>query len=161
MNYFSTREVIENVQLRSKIPNLLTLLCVLTLLGMQVLGGVAGYLCRCGGEETVTQTDHCHGPHSQLCHDSQPHQGEVETHLHDDADSADRENHEPVRKNIELVQSSNLAAPLLLQVIVSVSPVVSFRSFLKEDTALKRSLRKGFHQQPPALALRKTVALLV
>jgi len=161
LNYFSTREVMENVQLRSKIPNLLTLLCVLTLLGMQVLGGVAGYLCRCGGEETVTQTDHCHGPHSQLCHDSQPHQGEGDTHLHDDEGSADRENHEPVQKNIELVQSSNLAAPLLLQVIVAVLPVVSFPSFLKEDTSLRSPLRKGICLQPPALALRKTVALLV
>ncbi len=149
------------MQRRSKIQNLLTLLCVFTLLGMQVLGGVAGYLCRCGGQETLTQTDHCHGPHSQLCHDGQPQPGECDNHLHDDADSADRENHEPVQKNIELVQSSNVAAPLLLQVIVPILPVVSFRRFLKEDTSLRSPLRKGLHLQTPALALRKTVALLV
>ena len=149
------------VRTDSKIQNLLTLLCVFTLLGMQALGGVAGYLCRCGGQPTVTQIDHCHGPHSHLCHDSQPEQGQGETRLHDCESGADRENHEPLKKNLELVQSSTLAAPLLVQVITTVLPVVSFRSFLEKDTSLRSSLRKRFLLQPPALALRKTVALLV
>lgn len=161
MNIVAAREVIKTVQRCSKSQTLLTLLCALTLLGMQVLGGVVGYLCHCGGQETVTQTDHCHGPHSELCHDALTQQSEYENHSHDGGGSADRENHEPVQKNIELVQSSSLAAPSLVEVILTVSPVVSFRGSLKEDTSLKRPFRSVFCLRPPALALRKTVALLV
>jgi hypothetical protein len=140
------------------------LLCALALLGMQIFGGVAGYLCRCGGQETVTLTDHCHGPHSESCHDPHSERGRVESDVDDDADSADsadREDHQPVRKDIPLVQSSKLLAPLLLQVIVEILPNVSFPRVLREDSSLKSALAKGFRPLPQALALRKTVALLV
>ncbi|MEI6871809.1 MAG: hypothetical protein WCL08_05950, partial [Verrucomicrobiota bacterium] len=97
------------------IEKLLTLLCIFILLGVQAFGGITGYLCRCGGQEALTQIDHCHGPHSDACHNVED-SAVDDSHSHDESSDADRENHEPVRQTLEVVQSAGVVAPALLSV---------------------------------------------
>jgi hypothetical protein len=58
LNEIHFRVVYYSVVYRAAIEKLLALLCVSTLLLAQAFGATAGYLCRCGGEERLTQVDH-------------------------------------------------------------------------------------------------------
>ena len=150
----------QRVKRRSIIEKLLTLLCIFTLLGVQAFGGITGYLCRCGGQEALTQIDHCHGPHSEACHDVEDRAVE-NSHLHDESSDADRENHEPVRQTLQVVQSAGVATPALLSVIVAILPELSFLRFHTRDTLLTAAQRNVYFAPPPGVVLRQTVALLV
>jgi hypothetical protein len=48
---------------------LLPALAFLAVAWAQIVGLQRGYLCDCGGQETVTAWDHCDGPHGVECHD--------------------------------------------------------------------------------------------
>jgi ABC-type Zn2+ transport system substrate-binding protein/surface adhesin len=66
----------------------LTLLAFTAMLWAQVFGLHRGFVCDCGGVAEVTQIDHCHGPHSEACHD---HEEEFSVHHHDDHEDSDHE----------------------------------------------------------------------
>jgi hypothetical protein len=51
------------------------------MLWAQVFGLHRGFVCDCGGALELTQFDHCHGPHSEACHDHAE-----ESPCHHDAD---------------------------------------------------------------------------
>jgi len=132
---------------------------------MQVFGGITGYLCRCGGEEVLTRTDHCHGPHSEACHrDSDQHsdQGVAEkSHVEDESSAGDRENHTPVGEGPEGVQAAGVAAPALVSVLVEVLHEVSFWRALWKDPSLRKSVSNVTDIPPPGVVVRQTVVLRV
>ncbi len=145
---------------------LLTVLCVLTLLGSQMFGGSAGFLCRCGGEQRVTQADHCHGPHSGLCHGSESDAAHAAAGAHGAGSCAgcsDREEHPPVGSKVDSLQSaaSSAEAPELVPVIVAELPELPSLSSLAEDTLLSTPVSYLRTVPSPGEALRKTVALLL
>ncbi|NBV85044.1 MAG: hypothetical protein EBS01_01985 [Verrucomicrobia bacterium] len=141
------------------IRKILSLLCVITLLAMQAFGGLSGYLCRCGGQDAFTQMDHCHGPHSEACHDGE--RQAAADHLHDQSNDADRENHEPVRQTLQVVQSAGIVVPALFSVLVAILPDWSFLRFDTRDTWFMVSRRAVYFAPAPGILLRQTVALLV
>ncbi len=151
------------VSSRVIINKVFTLVCVITLLAAQAFGGFAGYLCRCGGQESLTQVDHCHGPHSSECHDKL----EVSelllasSDVHADENCSDREEHEPVVNPIQGVPSSGTSAPPLFSVLLAIIPALPFPNFLKEDTALKDRF-SGFESPPPlGVIVGRTTALVI
>ncbi len=145
--------------------NLLTLLCVFALLGTQVFGGISGYMCRCGGEEVLTRTDHCHGPHSEACHkdlEQSSDQGVAEkSHVDDESSDGDRENHTPVGEAPEGVQAAGVAAPALVSVLVAVLPEFSFLRALWKDPSLREALLKESDIPRPGVVVGRTVVLRV
>jgi hypothetical protein len=162
----SGRALLGSVRHRSAIGTLLTVLCVLTLLGSQMFGGIAGFLCRCGGAQSLTQSDHCHGPHSELCHAPQngPAYAEAEAHKLDCCtDCSDREEHQPVGNKIDFLQTAaaSAAAPELIPVIVAELPALPSLGFLAEDTLLSTPSRQLGTVRSLGVAIRKTVALLI
>lgn len=75
--------------MRSPVHVCLTLFAFVAMLWAQVFGLHRGFLCDCGGVAEVTAMDHCHGPHSEACHEHEeeiPCRGEGDEH-HDDADT--------------------------------------------------------------------------
>jgi hypothetical protein len=160
LNEIQVRVVLVSVFRRSVITRVLTMLCVFTLLMGQAFAALPGYLCRCGGQQSHTQVDHCHGPHSESCHDSQT-QDTAQAHLHDNESSGDRENHEPIRKDVELVQSSGIAAPELMTVFLAVLPELPFLGFRTEDTQLTIPWRNVRLAPPPGVVVGRTIVLLM
>ena len=153
---------------RDRLPSaaLLTVMCVLTLLGSQMFGGIAGFLCRCGGEQRVTQADHCHGPHSELCHGAGSDAAHAAAGAHGEGSCAgcsDREEHQPVGDKVDSLQSASASAeaPELVPVIVAELPELPSLSFLAEDTLLSTPVSYLRTVPSPGEALRKTVALLI
>lgn len=75
--------------MRSPFHVCLTLVAFVAMLWAQVFGLHRGFVCDCGGVAEVTAMDHCHGPHSEACHEHEeeiPCRGEGDEH-HDDADT--------------------------------------------------------------------------
>ncbi len=136
------------------------MLCVLTLLLAQAFGVTAGYLCRCGGEERITQIDHCHGPHSEDCHDG-PEIENPQQHVHESAGGADREDHEPVRSEVELLPSSEVAAPALISVLLTVDPELALFGFRKPEPQAILPLRNVSIAPPVGVFVSRTVVLLM
>jgi hypothetical protein len=141
--------------------NIFTVLCVFALLAAQAFGGMTGYLCRCGGQEVLTRLSHCHGPHSDACHDVSSHASAGETHTHDESSDSDREDHAPVGKMLEWVQSAGVAAPELHFVLVAIQPEWRFLDFRSTDTLLRSRPWKGSFGPQSGVALRRTVSLMV
>lgn len=48
---------------------LLGLIALVAVGWAQTFGLHRGWLCDCGGVAFITQVDHCHGPHSEACHE--------------------------------------------------------------------------------------------
>ena len=132
---------------------------------MQVFGGITGYLCRCGGEEVLTRTDHCHGPHSEACHQEvEPSLDEgvaEKSHVEDESSAGDRENHTPVGEAPEGVQAAGVAAPALVSVLVAVLPEVSFWRGLWKDPSVRKAVSKVTDIPSPGVVVRQTVVLRV
>jgi hypothetical protein len=160
LNEIDFRVVYFSVVYRAALEKLLALLCVSTLLLAQAFGATAGYLCRCGGEERLTQVDHCHGPHSNGCHDSEEVDGPRE-HLHEASDGADRENHEPLRSQVELLPSSEVAAPALVSVLLTLDPRLALFGFRKKELQHILPLRKVSLSPPVGVFVSRTVVLLM
>lgn len=75
--------------MRSPIHAAFTLLAFSAMLWAQVFGLHRGFVCDCGDVAEVTAADHCHGPHSEACHEHEEEplcRGEGDEH-HDDADT--------------------------------------------------------------------------
>lgn len=51
---------------------------------------VRGFECDCGGKPVFTIQEHCHGPHSEACHD---HDDEEPLHDHDELPAGDDTHH--------------------------------------------------------------------
>jgi len=159
LNGIHSRDVLVPVFRQSAITRALTVLCVFTLLIVQAFGGITGYLCRCGGQQSFTQSDHCHGPHSDSCHDE--HNNVDHSDHHEDEGSGDREDHEPVRKNLLLSQSQSVVAPEISPILLFILPEAPFLDLLKEDTSLNSSLRAVRLTPPPGIVVGRTVVLLI
>jgi hypothetical protein len=136
------------------------MLCVITLLLAQASVASAGYLCRCGGEERLTQVDHCHGPHSEDCHDSEEIDG-LQQHLHEASDGADRENHEPLRSEVEVLPSSEVAAPALISVLLILDPGLALFGFRKKEPQRILPWRNVSLSPPVGVFVSRTVVLLM
>ena len=132
--------------------------CALALLVLQTFGGITGYLCRCGGQESVTLTDHCHGPHSEDCHEDSSSQPACSP---DDDSCADQQQHELVRTEVELIQSSDVSAPELLPVLLSVLQDPPFLVLRTEDVHLTVSWLNISPTPPPSIVVGRTTVLLV
>ena len=143
-------------------------LLVLALLAWAHVGGVVrGYLCDCGGKISVTQLDHCHGPHSEACHDDADDRDAHQPHHHED--DTDSHEHEALvdtfQARLHDVVSHNVNAPFLTQFDL---PAWQFTSVLPPD-ALEASHRLRAHGRPrpcPGLAawphrLSETIALRI
>src|SRR5262245_56072354 len=89
------------------------------MLVMQAVGGLRGYLCECGGQWTVTQVDHCHGPHSLDCH---THQSDVPHH--DNQNSDDRQDHQRIVQELQLRSVEGLQVPVVIPVLLNWMPAV-------------------------------------
>ncbi|MEI6713935.1 MAG: hypothetical protein WCO60_09295 [Verrucomicrobiota bacterium] len=144
---------------QSAITRALTVLCVFTLLMVQAFGGITGYLCRCGTQQSFTQSDHCHGPHSDSCHDG--HNNVDHSNHHEDEGCGDREDHEPVRKDLLLTQVQGVVAPEISPILLFILPEAPFLDLLKEDTSLNTSLRAVRLSPPPGIVVGRTVVLLM
>lgn len=160
LNETPCRDVLQPVSRQPAMTKVLTVLCVFTLLMVQAFGGLTGYLCRCGGQQSFTQSDHCHGPHSEACH-SEHNQSVEHSTSHNEEPCGDREEHEPVRKNLLLTQVQSAVAPELLPKLLSVLPEPPFLDLLKEDTSLTTSRRSVRLAPPPGVLVGKTVVLLI
>jgi hypothetical protein len=158
LKHFASSVVFNNVFRSTHKANVLTLLCVFALLASQAFGGMTGYLCRCGGQEVLTGSDHCHGPHSKACHSDFD---DTRSHEHDHSSETDTENHTPVAQALELLQTSGVDAPELIACLVAVFSQPDFRAALRMDASLKVLLRNKHYVRHPGVILRQTVALLV
>lgn len=148
---------------RVVINKVFTLVCVITLLASQAFGGFAGYLCRCGGQESLTQVDHCHGPHSTQCHDPSEAAGLLlaSSAVHDDQNCSDKADHEPVVNPIQGVPSLGLSAPPLFSVLLAILPALPFPNFLKENSALKDRFCSYAGSPPLGVIVGRTTALII
>lgn len=83
-------------------------LALLTIASAQVFGMDRGFLCDCGGMEKITAADHCHGPHSAVCHED-----EAEEPCHE---SSDGHHKGDTHEHLALIES----------LLASLSPALSF-----------------------------------
>jgi hypothetical protein len=136
--------------MRSPLRLCLTLIAFAAMLWAQVFGLHRGFLCDCGGVAELTPFDHCHGPHSESCHD---HEEESPCH-HDEDDHADEtDTHEHTALIEELVAghvtSMHVAAPAPL-VSIAVMP----EWLTSEALQVKTGLSSPVLQPPKAEPLR-------
>lgn len=95
---------------------MLMMTAVVAIATAQLLGIQQGYICDCGGQVTLTQADHCHGPHTEECHDHELEDHSDEEPLQDHGPASDTNEHS------EMV-SSLLAKTQHVPVIQILSPV--------------------------------------
>lgn len=90
------------------LPRLILGILALFALGWaQTVGLHRGFMCECGGEERLTQVDHCHGPHSATCHEDEDH--DLPCPHHDDEDAGDRHQHAAVVDSLVARQQTEAA----------------------------------------------------
>jgi hypothetical protein len=143
---------------------LLSVLCVFTLLVAQAPGGTAGYLCQCASEQTVSLSDHCHGPHSAAGQDAADVAVAAGLDQHNDGTcdaGEEREDHSPIQTNLQLVPSSGVSAPELSPVLVAVITEPALVDFLIAETALRSWFDQVLPVQSLGVVVGQTVVLLV
>jgi hypothetical protein len=133
--------------MRSPVHACLTLLAFVAMLWAQVFGLHRGFVCDCGDAQEVTQTDHCHGPHSSDCHD---HEEESPCHQDHD-DDADTNEHAALIERLVAGNGTEMVAvpaPLVsaieMPVWLAVEPVLlevsaADASPLRDETVRQRS----------------------
>ena len=83
---------------------ILPAVAILAMLWAQVFGMQRGYACHCAGVLHITAVDHCHGPHSEGCHD---HDHADPCHSSDDhADREDTHEHDAIVESLTAHQAS-------------------------------------------------------
>jgi len=92
--------------MRSVVHLILTLLAFSAMLWAQMFGLHRGFVCDCGGVAEVTPMDHCHGPHSEACHE---HEEESPCH-HDHDDDEDTHEHAALIERLVTGNVINLVA---------------------------------------------------
>lgn len=100
--------------MRSPIHACFTLLAFAAMLWAQVFGLHRGFVCDCGGVAEVTSMDHCHGPHSEACHEH-----EEESPCHHDHDDHGADTHE----HAALIE--RLVAGNVIDMVAVPAPLVS------------------------------------
>lgn len=133
----------------SPISRLLPMLAIFMMACAQVFGLQRGFVCDCGGEQEVTQADHCHGPHSMACHEqekeapcSKPldHESEGTTHQH-----------QALIENLiaQRLGNDHVLVPEPITTWFAL-PVVELLGFASQHEAVRRSLflRKELDQIP-------------
>lgn len=100
------------------IKHLLPAMALLALVCAQVFGLGRGFVCDCGGVETVTLEEHCHGPHSAACHE---HEAEEPCHGDEDHHEGDSHEHEALSESLRASVSPGLefSAPVLTVVCLA------------------------------------------
>lgn len=95
------------VRFHSRAISILATLCLLAVVCAQVFGVDRAYLCLCSGVPIETRAQHCGEPEGAAHeHDSQPQQ------------------HAEVNHRLQLVKPAQLAAPMVVAVLVAVLPAV-------------------------------------
>lgn len=94
------------------IKHLLPAMALLALVSAQVFGLGRGFVCDCGGMETVTMADHCHGPHSADCHE---HEEEAPCQRGEEHHEEDSHEHEALSESLRASVTPGLEffAPVL------------------------------------------------
>lgn len=132
-------------------------LCVLALLGTQVSGSRAGYICLCGGEPMPTQTSHCHGPHGEECHTADAQAGAS----HDEEDSGEREEHQVVSREVQLRPVEATQQVFAPQVLLAILPMVE-TFFVRQDVRVSARAGVDFGESPPfGVTVARTIVLLI
>lgn len=93
---------------------LFSLLTLAILAWAQVFGMARGYICDCGNVAQITAMDHCHGPHSISCHETESAAHCVDDHEDGKAShsDSDRHQHEPLKETVVARQAMQLALEL-------------------------------------------------
>ena len=141
---------------RTPATSLLILLTLLAVVALQATGVARGYFCRCSGETTWTQTDHCDGPHSNACHPS----GKIQTGgpAHNDQGSSEREDHDQVRDELQgQLAHQSLSAPALIPVLLDLLPDLA-GSWQPVSAPAETARNMG---PPPGVVIARTVVLLI
>lgn len=129
--------------MRSPVHVCLTLLAFVAMLWAQVFGLHRGFVCDCGGVAEVTAMDHCHGPHSEACHE---HDEESPCHQDHDDDANTHEHSALIERLVagNVIDMVAVPAPLVsvveMPVWLAVEPVL-FEEMVssKSDPPLRRS----------------------
>jgi hypothetical protein len=144
------------VNRRVAAARLLTLICLVALLGMQAAGGFRAYLCNCGGEVRWTNVDHCHGPHSATCHDFES--GVLQRH---DEDSGDRRDHEQVIQELWLRSVENFQLPAVVPVLLAWLPDVFESRVVMGVATVCRSIDVPDAIPPTGVTVARTVVFII
>lgn len=88
------------------------------LVSAQVFGMGRGFVCDCGGVETVTLEEHCHGPHSAACHEHE-HEAAEPCHGGEDHREGDSHEHEALSESLRASVSPGLEFSAPVQTVVS------------------------------------------
>lgn len=147
------------VNRRSSIAQILAVLCLVALSVVQSFGVVRGYVCRCGGQQSYTKVDHCHGPHTMGCHQIPDEAASV--HHGGEPCDGEREDHEQIREDVQWVQSSSRSAPATMPAVVAVLPEFEFARL--QTVAARVAGQRWERGDGPArsVAIARTVVLLI
>lgn len=141
---------------------ILGLIALLAIGWAQTFGLHRGWVCDCGGVAEITQVDHCHGPHSEACHEtgnedhSIPHQ-----HHEDDGDTHE---HAAVVDSLIAKQQNDFAFSIATPVTV-LSVLHIWESILNVPSKMERLAETPPPKQSPVHAwprlLAQTIALRI
>lgn len=128
----------------------------------QTFGLQRGWICECGGEETVIQVDHCHGPHSTACHDEDNGDHSI-PHGHDE-DDGDTHQHAVVVDSLIAKQQTDfafsIAAPVKVLSVLDVWEIILHVPSRVEHVAETPPPRAGPEREWPR-RLAQTIALRI
>ena len=136
---------------------LVLVLCVLALFVAQSFGSRPAFVCFCGGKPVATETSHCHGPHGEQCH-ADEHDGTGE---HSEGKSGDREDHQVVSQDVEMLPAQaalQVTAPqALLAVLPRLATVIS-----RQEAKVAVNYFVDLGESPPlGVAVASTIVLLI
>ncbi|MFN0077475.1 MAG: hypothetical protein ACKVY0_13475 [Prosthecobacter sp.] len=138
----------------------LGLIALLAVGWAQTFGLHRGFMCDCGGVEHITQVDHCHGPHSNACHDVEDHDI---PHQHDETDE-DTHQHAVVTEALLAKQPNaagfDLAAPMPM-VIAEIVWEISVRQTVTLPVANSPGFKRWCVMQEWPHRIVQTIALRI
>lgn len=119
---------------------------------------VRGFECNCGGKSVFTVADHCHGPHSDACHD---HEDEEPSHPHEPPAGGDTHHHTAVIESLTALKAGSLpfegSATTPPLTFTKAAPLVLIRG--RNFTPRRIPLHPAGRRWPQILS--RSVALLV
>ncbi|MGV3664393.1 MAG: hypothetical protein ACO1TE_29745 [Prosthecobacter sp.] len=140
----------------------LGLIALLAIGWAQTFGLHRGWICDCGGVEYVTQVDHCHGPHSEACHDEENADHSI-PHDHE-GDDGDTHQHAAVVDSLVAKQQNDFAFSIAAPVKV-LSVLDAWESLVQAPCEVEHLAETPPPRAGPArewpLILAQTIALRI
>jgi len=145
------------------LPRLILGLLALFALGWaQTVGLHRGFMCDCGGEERLTQVDHCHGPHSAVCHEDEDH--DTPCSHDDDEDAGDRHQHAAVVDSLVARQQTEagpqLAVPFQILGLMEWEET-AFKGYPGSSFTTEAVTRRSWRVQEWPQRLAQSIALRI